>query len=273
MQVLEVQLPGGLLENGRIERLARFHLLTGHIEQSLIESATYHDRPAYVTAVLSHALDRIGEQPAGAATVSRLSIADRQYLMLRLAAMLNGEQLWLNVDCGHCHSLFDVELRRCDLPVKEAGEGFPQVMLYLNDWEIKAGVPTGKDQEGIAELEESEAVYWLLKKCIRQVNGQPPTEDFFSQLTKEDIGAIDEALDVVSPAVCDRLIVACPECNKGQYARLDHYAHIGLDEYFFYDEIHTLASHYHWSEADILDLPQVKRRRYLDLISRSSEPK
>jgi hypothetical protein len=270
VQVMQVQLPGGLVENGQIERRARFHPLTGRIEQSLIESAMCQDRSAYVTAVLSHALDRIGELPADATTVSRLSIADRQYLMLRLAAILNGEQLWLKVDCGHCYSLFDVELRRCDLPVKEAGDGFPRVKLQLNEWEIEASVPTGQDQEGIGELGESEAVHWLLHQCIRSVNGQPPTEDFFSRLTEADIAAIDEALDDVSPAVCDRLVVTCPECDKEQYARLDHYAHIGLDECFLYDEIHTLASHYHWSEADILDLPQAKRRRYLDLISRSS---
>ena len=268
---MEVQLPGGLVDNGRVERRARFHPLTGRIEQSLIESAMCRDRPAYVTAVLSHALDRIGELPADAATVSRLSIADRQYLMLRLAAMLNGEQLWLEVvGCGHCHLLFDVELRRCDLPVKEAGEGYPQVKLQLNDWEIEASIPTGQDQQGIVGLTEAEAVHWLLHQCIRSVNGQPPTEDFFRQLTEADIETVDETLDEVSPAVCDRLVVTCPECQQEQYARLDHYAHIGLDEYFFYDEIHNLASHYHWSEADILDLPQAKRRRYLDLISRSS---
>ena len=267
---MEVQLPGGLAENGRIERRAIFHPLTGRIEQSLIESARPQNRPAYVTDVLSHALERIGELPVDAATVSRLSIADRQYLMLRLAAMLNGEQLWLKVDCGHCHALFDVELRRCDLPIKEAGEGFPRVKLQLNDWEIKASVPTGQNQEGIGDLAEAEAVHCLLHQCICSVNGRPPTEDFISQLTEEDIAAIDEALDDVSPAVCDRLVVTCPECHQEQYAPLDHYAHIGLDEYFFYGEIHTLASHYHWSEADILDLPQAKRRRYLELISRSS---
>ena len=77
---MQVQLPGGLVENGQIERRARFHPLTGRIEQSLIESAMCQDRSAYVTAVLSHALDRIGELPADATTVSRLSIADRQYL-------------------------------------------------------------------------------------------------------------------------------------------------------------------------------------------------
>lgn len=267
-QWLEVRLPGGLADNGRIEHRVRFHTLTGRIEQSLIEAAMNRDRPTYVTEVLSQALERIGELPADPANVSRLCVADRQYLMLRLAALLNGEQLWLKVDCGNCHSLFDVELRRCDLPVKKAGEGYPKIRLQVNKWEIEAGVPTGRDQEGIGDLTEAEAVLWLLQQCIYSVNGRPPREDFFRQLKKQHIAAIDKALDDVSPAVCDRLVVTCPECSQKQHARLDHYADSGLDEHLFYDEIHTLASHYHWSEADILDLPRLKRRRYLEMISR-----
>ncbi|TKB25868.1 hypothetical protein FCL47_12285 [Desulfopila sp. IMCC35006] len=270
MLIMEVHLPGGLPDNGRIERRVRFQPMTGRIEQALIESAHNPDRPAYVTDVLSHALKSIGDLPIDRDTVARLTVADRQYLMLRLAAMLNGEQLWLNVQCSHCQSLFDVEVKRSELPVKPAGHGFPHVMIAINDWQIDAGVPTGKDQEGIRGLEEQQAVHWLLRQCVYSVNGQAPTDAFFAQLTEADIAAIDEALDDVSPAVCDRLLVTCPECSCEQCTRLDHYAQLGLDEHFFYDEIHTLASHYHWSEADILDLPQHKRRRYLDLINRSA---
>lgn len=268
--MMEVQLPGGLLEDGCIQRNARFRPLTGRIEQTLIESAANLDRPAYVTFVLSEVLDVIGESAIDAEMVSRLSVADRQYLMLRLAALLNGEQMWLKVDCGHCDAPFDVELMRCDLPVKQAGDSFPGVSLHLENWNIEARVPTGQDQEAIMQGTEEEALRTLLQHCICSVNGESPQADFSRLLNEEEIDAIDEALDEVAPAVCDRLLVSCPECNTEQNALLDHYANIGLDEYFFYDEIHTLASHYHWSEADILDLPRAKRRRYLQLINRSS---
>ena len=45
----------------------------------------------------------------------------------------------------------------------------------------------------------------------------------------------------------------------------------------FYEEVHVLALHYHWSEAQILALPATKRRRYLALLARhlgagSTEP-
>lgn len=268
--MMEVQLPGGLLHNGCIQRNARFRPLTGRIEQTLIDAASSLDRPAYVTAVLSQVVDAIGESAVDSEIASRLTVADRQYLMLRLAALLNGEQMWLKVDCAHCGEPFDVELKRCELPVKAAGEGFPEVSLQMDNWEIRARVPNGQDQQAIAHSEEQEALAILLQQCICSVNGELPHADFARLLNEAEIEAIDEALDEVAPAVCDRLLVTCPECHTEQSALLDHYANIGLDEYFFYHEIHTLASHYHWSEAEILDLPRSKRQRYLQLINRSS---
>jgi len=267
---VEVILPGGLPKNGCIERRARFRPLTGRIEQALIEFRMALDRPGYVTAVLGSALDSIGNQPVDAGLVADLCVADRQYLMLRLAAILDGEQMWLKVGCGHCDALFDVDIRRCDLPVKEAGQGFPLVTLRMKEWAIDVRVPTGADQELIGEQSEEEAMQQLLQSCIRSVNGEPPGKEFINNLSEPDIEAIDEALDEASPAVCNQLLVTCPECGREQYAELDYYALAGMNGHFFYDEVHTLASHYHWSEASILDLPQARRRLYLGMINRSA---
>jgi len=268
VQGIEIILPGGLPKNGCIERQARFHPLTGRIEQALIEFGMGLNRPGYVTAVLGSALDSIGNQPANAGSVADLCVADRQYLMLRLAAMLDGEQMWLKVGCGHCDAPFDVDIRRCDLPVKEAGQGFPLMTLRVKEWTIDVRVPTGADQELIGEQTEEEAMKTLLQSCIRSVNGEPPGKEFINNLSEPDIEAIDEVLDEASPAVCNQLLVTCPECGREQLAELDHYAMDGMNGHFFFDEVHTLASHYHWSEAAILDLPQARRRLYLGMINR-----
>jgi len=267
---IEVTLPGGLLNDARLEREVRFRPLTGRIEQSLIELESDLDRPGYVTAVLSNVLDRIGSRPADAARVAELCVADRQYLMLRLGAMLDGEQMWLKVDCGHCDEPFDVEVRRCDLPVKEAGDGFPLLTLRVKEWSLLLRVPTGSDQERAAGLPEERAERELLVSCIQTVNGERPGDGFVEKLTASDIEAIDDALDEASPAICSQLLVNCPECGQEQHAELDHYAPTGMSARFLYAEVHTLASHYHWSESVILDLPQARRRLYLDMIGRSA---
>lgn len=270
MYGIAVTLPGGLLTDGGIERQATFHPLTGRIEQQLIEFSNTRQRIDYVTAVLSSALQSIGNQSATTKLVSTLCVADRQYLMLRLAAMLDGEQMWLNLSCGHCHSLFDVDIQRCDLPVKPAGENYPRVTIQLKHSTIDARIPTGEDQQNLAELSDEQAMAALLKNCICSVNGDIPSEAFINTLSEPDIKSIDESLDAVSPAVCNQLLVNCPECGQQQYAELDHYDLSGINRHFFYQEVHTLASHYHWSEAEILDLPQSRRHLYLDMINRSS---
>ncbi len=267
---LDFVIPGGLPNNGYIDRQVRFLPLTGRIEQTLIDCGRNLDRPGYVTAVLASVLDSIGRQPVDAGRVADLCVADRQYLMLRLAAMLDGEQMWLKVDCAHCDSLFDVEVRRCDLPVKEAGKDFPIVTLRIKEWEIDVRVPTGADQQRIGNSSDEEAMQQLLQNCILSVNGSPPGKDFIKNLSESDIDAIDEVLDEASPAVCNQLRVICPECGREQHTELDHYGLAGTNEHYLYNEVHTLASHYHWSEQAILDLPQVKRRLYLNLINRSA---
>jgi len=267
---MEVILPGGLSNNGCLERQARFRPLSGRIEQAIIEFSMDTDRPGYVTAVLDATLDSIGTQPVNAELVADLCVADRQFLMLRLAAMLDGEQLWLKVACGYCDALFDVDIRRCDLPLKEAGQSFPHVTLKVNDCTLDARVPTGADQQRIAELSDQQAMQQLLQSCICSVNGEPASKAFINKLSDDELEAIDEALDDVSPAVCNQLLVKCPECGKEQNAVLDHYALSSMNSRFFYDEVHTLASHYHWSEAAILDLPKARRRLYLEMIHRSA---
>lgn len=267
---IDVVIPGGLSRNGCLERRARFRALTGKIEQTLIELEGGLDRPHFVTAVLDSTLESIGAQPVKKGQATDLCVADRQYLMLRLGALLNGEQMWLKVDCLHCESLFDVEVQRCDLPVKAAGQGFPRVTVRVKNREIDVRVPTGADQEIIGEASDELAIQQLLKGCIRSVNGETPAEEFVHSLSEADVKAIDEALDEASPAVCDQLRVVCPECKRAQLVELDHYNLAGMNERAFYDEVHKLASHYHWSEASILGLPKARRRLYLDLINRST---
>jgi len=266
-----VVLPGGLFEAGNVERYTRFLPLTGRIEQMLIDlRERFDDRVGYVTSALAFAVDTIGNRPAGVERLRRLCVADRQFLMVRLSAMLQGEQMWLKVDCPYCRAPFDVSVRRCDLPVKEAKPGFPHSTLRLSVGETTLQVPNGADQEQLGELSEDEAFRKLLSRCIKSVNGGPPDDIIVEHLTPEDIKAIDDELDNLSPAVCNTLLVECAECGRQQHAELDHYDLAGLRGNDLFDDVHTLASDYHWSESSILALPRERRLRYLRMIQRST---
>ncbi len=269
MQDMEVTLPGGLLRNGVVEREALFKPITGKTELALIELDKGSVLPSYVSSVLLLVLEGIGSQAIDADCVNSLCMGDRQFLMLRLAERFSGNQVWLKATCAKCSVPFDVEVHRSDLPVKEAGPQFPSVKLNLQAGEVEARVPTACDQLEILKMSSAEAMKELLKRCITSVNGINPDEAFINGLTEDDIAAIDHALDELSPAVCNELLVTCPECSKEQSIKLNHYNVAGLWGGAFYNEIHTLAMHYHWSEEEILNMPRARRRKYLDLIDRS----
>ncbi len=67
------------------------------------------------------------------------------------------------------------------------------------------------------------------------------------------------------------LEVHCPECGEvfgfpfhppGFFIR-----RLRASLPLLYEDVHTLASHYHWSEAEILSLPREKRLMYLEIIA------
>lgn len=269
MHHMEVTLPGGLLKNGLLERKAVFKPINGKTELALIELEQDVDTLSYVSSVLLLVLERIGSHAIDDDCVNSLCMADRQFLMLRLASRLSGEQVWLKATCGKCKSPFDVELRRCELPVKEASKEFPSVKLKLQAGEVEVRVPTALDQARIMNMTDAEAIRELLKRCVTNVNGIFPDDALIRGLSTDDITTIDQALDELSPAICNELLVTCPECNREQSAPLNHYNLDGISRGAFYNEVHTLAMHYHWGEEEILNMPRTRRRRYLTLIDRS----
>lgn len=270
MQGYEVTLPGGLSKAGKLYKKAIFKPVTGKVEQTLIEQKSDSNRPDCITGLLSASLYKIGGFSVDDQLVSELCVADRKFLLIQLAILLNDDLLWLKICCQQCHEYFDVDINRSSLPVKLADNGFPITTIRLGDNVVVARVPNGNDQSVIHELTDDEAMAELLFNCILSVNDSEVTKAFVNQLSELEIENIDQALDQLAPAVCDQIQVSCPDCSYQQQVQLDHINLTGIDKIHFYDEIHTLASQYHWSEASILELPQERRRLYLDLINRSS---
>jgi len=263
---MEVTLPGGLLINGRIERKVRFRPVTGKTELALDE-LELTNVPSSVSALLRLTVERIGDEPVNEACINELCIADRQFLMLKLATLLGGDNVWLKVICSHCDSPFDVEINRGELPVKAPGESFPYVTLSSRFGKIVLRLPTAVDQLEIIHLNDKEAERALLQRCIISVDGRTDSiDDWIDQLSEEMKQNIDQALDELSPAVCRELLVCCPECKSEQRVELDHYSLADLNTKRFLNEVHTLAMHYHCSEEEILSMPRKRRHKYLHLI-------
>ncbi|SEM05751.1 hypothetical protein SAMN04489760_103108 [Syntrophus gentianae] len=269
-----MRLPGGILRDGARRRDFAFRPLTGEVELALAEAAEEGSSlPTRVTKALAAALEHIGGDTPLPATVAALSVGDRQFLMARLAVGFGLGEDWFTARCGKCGEQFDFAVDYRNLPVKEAGEGYPFAGVETSLGRCNFRVPTGADQEILAGLDDdSEPIRCLVKCCLvalsgRRVEDNPSHGDMVEAFAPGDIARIEAALEEAAPEMAVSVQAPCPVCGTPHEIDVDPYRILynrlggGLLR-----EVHILASTYHWSEAEILALPLHRRRRYLDLI-------
>jgi hypothetical protein len=258
-----MRLPGGLVEHGTRQRDWAFRPASGALELALAEvKEEAGSAPQAVTRALALALDRLGGAVATTDRVAALCVADRQYLMRELERHLGNEGGWFQADCRQCGARFDFHIDYADLPVREAAEGYPEAGIDLDGRQWRFRLPTGADQEAVAGLPDGEALPRLLRRLA--LAGDPPEAP-----GQDLIAAAEAALEAISPAICLTVQAECPECGAGNAVELDPYRALARPADHLLQEVHQLALHYHWSEADILGLPRARRQRYLHLIDRA----
>ncbi len=265
-----MELPGGFVMDGVLQRSFGFRPVTGALELRVAESALEAGtHPARVTAVLLAALEYLGDTGAvSASMVWDLSVGDRQFLMRKLAAHLDDRTVWLSVSCTHCDGKFDVPVRQGELPVKPAGENYPESLVKTSLGVLRIRVPTGADQEAVASIaDDQSALKTLVERIARTEDGGRRIDG--SLLSHEEIAEIEARVEDMAPEITSHLLTRCPLCEHQNRVPISPYTFMErpLDELF--EEIHQLAFWYHWSEQAILDLPRSRRRLYLGLIDRS----
>jgi hypothetical protein len=240
--------------------------MTGEVELSLLAFASSSaPLPRRISTVLAAALEHIGGRRTDLDEVHRLPVGDRQFLARRLAGALGQDILWLAPRCSACGARFDVRIVQSSLPVKEAGPSFPWTEAVLSWGRCRLRVPTGEDQEAVADIpDDDDAVRALARRCIVAPLPPPGTD-----LTDGDVSRVEQALESVAPEVTSLAESTCPECGEVNRIPLDPYACITAGSDDLWDEVHEIATVYHWSERDILALPRERRRSYLNRIARS----
>lgn len=260
-----MRLPGGLVDHGERRRDFAFHPVSGALELALSEAGEQApSMPCAVTRALTLSLARLAGAPPTPERVAALCVADRQYLMRALDGHLGAGAAWMQGSCPGCGQRFDFRLDPAELPVQEAGPGFPQAQVELDGRPLWFRLPTGADQELLArqaELPQDDASAWLMQRLA--CGGTPP------EPTAEAMAAVEAALERVSPAIVLAVQAACPDCGTAAEVELDPYGMLARPADALLHEVHRIAWHYHWPEAEILALPQARRQRYLRLIDRA----
>lgn len=225
------------------------------------------DRPQLIGAVLRRCLEPAAER-LGAWTLDR-----RVRVLLTVARETQGDRLmWMArcpiQDCGH---EMELELSVSQLlSMPEPAERFS--WSAVPDCTLELRLPTGRDQmewRGAvatdAEVEGGGLALRLATALVSSVNGQPPSADW--SLPHEWLPALDTTFREHDALVALELQVSCPWCGNDSVLEPDLEAlalsRLAAEQKRVLEEIHQLASAYHWTEAEVLAVPQWRRSFYL----------
>lgn len=263
---------------GVLQRDFVFAPITGMLEREIAESAVGIESLAHqVTKILVCALISVAGQPASQKLVRMLSSGDREFLILCLHSLIEPNAQWITRNCSECKELVQFQLHSATLPVKIAGEVYPQTALVLSQCDVKIRVPNGADEEALADncKDHETALDLLLKRILTSIDENSEDENgdvdslIVDRLTTNDQLLIDRMLDKMSPQISHSVNITCPYCLAEQELPIDNYEWIVRENNCLDDQIHTLAFYYHWSEKEILCLSKKRRSNYVSLIERS----
>jgi hypothetical protein len=252
-----------VLDDGRRLGRAELRPLTGREEEWVAHHASTPSA-MMATRILSDCFVRLDELPVDTNIIRKLLVGDRDYLILQLRRMTLGERIAAVFGCPACKVAMDVDFVADDILV----EPRPQDTTTYTWQHVRFRLPNGADQEAVANLSVDQAVDVLFARCVIEDGGNP--------LTPEERSAVIAEMDHRAPQVDLELDLTCPECGHSFTTPFDctafFFAEIRAQSRHLMREVHYLALHYHWSEAEILGLQCHRRRDYLALLNETLRP-
>lgn len=217
-----------------------------------------------VTAVLARCVG-VSETEA-----ARWTVGEREFWLLQLRRVTLGERIACVLRCprAECRERMDLDLHITGLLVSRPSPE-PSHEVVLDGCHVRFRLPNGEDQEhaaGVVKLSEEEAVRDLLARCVVSVerDGSP-----LDEVPPAVIPLLSEAMARLDPQAEIVLEPTCPACGVGFRTVFDtasyFFGELAAHARLLADEVHQLATRYKWSEADILGMPQARRRLYLGM--------
>lgn len=261
-QTFTVELQTGLLHEGQYQYTAELREPTGRDEVLFVEG-THHTAIARANALLSELVLRIGtcERP-DETQIAQLSLGDRERLLLALSARSLGNQLDLVTRCATCRTLVEIPIRFDEiiaLRPQVSGEAF-ELPSADGAWFVLCRPLTGADVDSAASARDL-LLTAVLK--LRNPEGRQMTPDALPVACE---AAFESVLAALDPAAECSATMTCPGCGETTEALVDGMTMLQSalhSQQQLYDDVFRMANTYHWSEADILDLPLRRRRHYL----------
>lgn len=197
-------------------------------------------------------------------------LGDRNRALLAIRNALFGRDWPLRSDCPACGTACEFEVDSVDLVDALAGQIEPAQGSAELDWHgrsIPVRALTADDLRGVADHDDiAGAARALMARCL------PPDLDP-SQLSENDVDALEGWIESLDPAAAITFALACPACGHQWQALVDVanalWTEVQRAAELSLTDVDALARAYGWSEEQVISLPPVRRAAYLQLVAAS----
>jgi len=205
----------------------------------------------------------------GPEVLAGLSVGRRDALLMTLREWTFGPQLELQAACPGCAARQEAGIRLEELRLAEV-ECPETLSLAEGEYRVRFRLPDSLDLVAIAGCGSAEAGReLLLERCVLSAerNGEPVA---VGGLPADVCAAVSRAMADADPQADMRLALSCPSCGHPWEAIFDiagfFWSELQAWAWRTLRQVHTLASAYGWSEAEILALSPWRRQCYLDMV-------
>jgi hypothetical protein len=197
-------------------------------------------------------------------TSLRLPVGKRIECLLILAALDGADHVDVDLRCPSCGQPLEVTLGLDELLAAGRRAGARTVDVEVGGTIRRFRRPDGRDEDSGNDApppEPEDLRRDIAAALLASDDGPCPV------LTAADLDRIEAALDEADPLVRGAVLAACPDCGHASEHEVD-LAGFALERLrrsqdALIETVHLLASRYHWTEADILSLPEWRRALYV----------
>lgn len=191
----------------------------------------------------------------------KIVISDRDYLLSGIYIHTYGPRIQSVLKCYKCSSPFDVDFSLDELvsSIRDvAHDTPPDEKGYYSDDEFRFRLPDGEDELAVAGMPIMDAEKGILERCT--------TASYSVAMEKR----VQSLMKSVAPLLFSEMKLSCPECGGQQAVTFDMQAFLlsrmKNERKRVAAEIHSIATAYHWSHSEILEIPRKLRRMYAGMI-------
>jgi len=206
-----------------------------------------------------------------AEALARLSVGRRNARLLALCELTFGSCLTGLANCPRCGERLEATFTAADIRTSPADESVESLALRVGDHEVQFRLPDSLDLMALARSSDTAAARRLLfERCLLDARSQHQAVSAH-ELPDEVVQAVAARMAQADPQADVRLALGCLSCGHRWLTAFEvvsfFWSEIDTWAVRLLHEVHTLASAYGWSEAEILALSSRRRQLYLEMVS------